>query len=271
MSGKATRWLKGCGCTLAVLLVVGVIALVVGSMTMIRPLREAIETREQLDLKYGSQSDYTPPADGAIPRDRLEQFLTMRRELMEICGRFEEAYESLEAMERFDSQDTAPNGEVLRAAFKAARGAFGLAPAFGDFIQARNQTLLDHGVGLGEYTYIYSMAYGSSLLDIQEDGDVTRMQVHVSRRVLDVLQDMLERQLDQVEPGSAWADTLKAEVDRLEGSGWSVPWINGLPPTIDASLAPFRTDLEEQFCRYTVDLELAVHRTINGGIGIQGD
>ncbi len=271
MSGKTASWLKGCGCTFTVLLVLGVIVLVGSSLTMLKPFRQAIEIREQLDLEYGSQSEFTPAADGAVLPDRMERFLAVRRELMVTCGRFEQAYDSLNSMEQFDGQDDPPQGEVLKAAFNAARGAFGLAPAFGDFIQARNQSLMDNGIGLGEYTYIYSIAYGDRLLDLQEDGDVTTMQVHVSPRVLGVLQDMLKRQLDRAGPGSAWTEALKAEINRLEETAWTVPWIDGLPAAIAASVAPFRLELEENFCAETVNLELTINRTINGGIGIQGD
>ncbi len=267
MAGKGTRWLKGCGCTLAVLLVVGVLALVVASLTMMGPFREAIEVREQLDLKFGSQSDYTPAMDGTVPPDQMERFLAVRRDLMEICGRLEDAYDSLHTMEQFDGLDDPPKGEVLKAAFKTARGAFGIAPVFGEFIQARNQELMDNGLGLGEYTYIYSLAYGDRLVDVHTEGDVTRMQVHVSQRLLTLLQEMLRRQLDNAEPGSAWAGTLEDEIRKLERQPEKVPWTDGLPPAIEASLAPYRQDLEENFCAATVNLELTINRTTVGGIG----
>lgn len=271
MSGKVNRWLKGCGCSLAVLLVVGVLALVVASMTMIRPFRQAIETREQLDQTYGSQSEYTPPVDGTVSPGNMERFLKVRMDLMAVCPRFEEVYESLHAMERFDDQADPPKGEVLKAAFKTARSAFGLAPAFGDFINARNQALMDNGLGLGEYTYIYSLAYGERLVEVHTEDDVTRMQVHVSRRLLQLLQDMVRRQLESAEPGSAWAGTLEDELRKLERQPGKVPWTDGLPAAMADSLAPYRQELEENFCAATVNLELSRNRVVAGGIGITGE
>jgi hypothetical protein len=271
MAGKGARWLKGCGCTLAVLLVVGVLALVVASLTMMGPFRDAIEVREELDLKFGSQSDFTPAMDGTVPPDDMERFLAARRELMGMCARFEEAYDSLHTMDQFDGQDDPPKGEVLKAAFKTARGLFGIAPVFGEFIQARNQELMDNGLGLGEYTYIYSLAYGDRLVDVHTEGDVTRMQVHVSRRLLTLLQEMLRRQLDAAEPGSDWAGTLEDEIRKLERQPGKVPWTDGLPPAIEASLAPYRQDLEENYCAATMPLELSQNRVVGGGIGITGE
>ena len=271
MSGKGTRWLKGCGCTLAVLFAVVAIALVGASLTMLGPFREAIEIREQLDLIHGSQSDYKPAMEGTVLPDNMERFLAVRRELMELCAGFEEVYESLHAMERFDGQADPPKGEVLKTAFKTARGAFGLAPVFGEFIQARNQALMDNGIGLGEYTYIYSLAYGDRLVVVQTEGEVTRMQVHVSRRLLTLLQEMLRRQLDDAEPGSAWAGTLADEIRKLEQHPGIVPWTDGLPPAIEASLAPYRLELEENYCAATVNLELSQNRVVAGGIGITGE
>jgi hypothetical protein len=212
MSGKGTRWLKGCGCTLAV-----------------------------------------------------------RRELMDLCDRFEEVYDSLHTMEQFDGQDDPPKGEVLKAAWKTARGAFGLAPVFGEFIQARNQALMDNGIGLGEYTYIYSLAYGDRLVEVHIEDEGTRIQVHVSRRLLALLQEMLRRQLDAAEPGSAWAGTLADEIRNLERQPEKVPWTDGLPPAIEASLAPYRQELEANYCAATVNLELSRNRVVAGGIGITGE
>ncbi len=271
MDGKTTRWLKGCGCSLAVLIVLVIVAIIGSSIFMMKPFREGMEIRERLDREYGAQSEYTPAPDGSVLPDRMERFLTVRRELMPTCSRFEEAYDSLNTLEQFDGQDDPPKGEILKAVFKTARGAFGLAPAFGDFILARNRALLENGVGLGEYTYIYSLAYGDRLVEVESEGDTTRIQVHVSGRVLGVLQDMLRRQLEVAEPGSAWAGTLSDELNRMEIPLRTVPWADGLPPAIETSMAPYRPELEENFCAHTVELELSINRTTAGGIGIQGD
>ena len=271
MAGKTARWLKGCGCSLAVLVVLAVIAAIGSSIFMMKSFREGMEIRERLDREYGAQSEYTPAPDGSVLPDRMERFLTVRRELMVTCSRFEEAYDSLNTMDQFDGQDDPPKGEVLKAAWKTARGAFGLVPIFGDFILARNRALLENGIGLGEYTYIYSLAYGDRLVEVESEGDTTRIQVRVSGRVLGVLQDMLRRQLEVAEPGSAWADTLSDELSRMEIPLRTVPWADGLPPAMEASLAPYRPELEENFCLHTVDLDLTINRTMAGGIGIQGD
>jgi len=271
MSGKATRWLKGCGCTLAVLLVVGTLILIGGSAFMMKPFREAIEVRESLDQEYGAQSDYTPPTDGIVHPEQMERFLDVRRELMPMCDRFEDVYDSLQAVEQFDGQDDPPRGEILKAVFETARGAFDLAPALGEFIQARNNALVDHGIGLGEYTYIYSLAYGDRLVSVHEDGEVIRMEVNGSRRLLELLEEMLRRQRDAAETGSPWAGTLEDELRRLDGTVPDVPWSQGLPTAMEASLTPYRIELEQNYCPHTLNVELTVHKTISGGIGITGE
>jgi hypothetical protein len=97
------------------------------------------------------------------------------------------------------------------------------------------------------------------------------MQVHVSRRLLALLQEMLKRQLQAAEPGSPWADTLADEIRKLERQPGKVPWTDGLPPAIAASLAPYRQELEDNFCAATVNLELSRNRVVAGGIGITGE
>jgi hypothetical protein len=63
-------------------------------------------------------------------------------------------------------------------------------------------------------------------------------------------------------------DQLVTEIEKLEADSERLPWQDGLPPAVAASLAPFRDRLDAGFCRETAGLELNQNR--QRGLSIQG-
>ena len=66
--------------------------------------------------------------------------------------------------------DSKPLGERLKSVFQVMGSGVGMAQDIGHLFEARNQALLDKGMGIGEYTYIYILAYYSWLGHSPDDG-----------------------------------------------------------------------------------------------------
>ena len=85
---KIPSWLVGCGigCAVPVVLCLGLFG---GGIYYINRLAggvdQAIETRGVLNERFGEPVDYVPAADGAVPAERMETFLAVRRSLQPLC------------------------------------------------------------------------------------------------------------------------------------------------------------------------------------------
>lgn len=264
---------KGCG--IAVVVIVTMLALVGGWVVTIRPLHKAIEARETLAERYGPQDGFTPPADGAVSAERMEAFLATREQLTESCARLTEASRAIEYMESFEWVESPKRKDLLGSLWERGRSAMGLEPRRGEFWRARNEALLDAEMGLGEYTYIFVLAYSSHLVSYrEEEGRVVVEDVKVLSRVRRLLLESLRRQLATVEAGppgadsSIWAEQLAGEIARLEQDPRRIPWMEGLPAQIEASVAPSRERLDALLCEATLALELI--RNEKDGLSVHG-
>ena len=127
-------------------------------------------------------------------------------------------------------------------------------------------------MGLGEYTYIYAMAYHEQLLDAASEGLFIE-QGPVPDDVLAALRAMLSRQRDALIPqgdtqinaqGDAQGDArfaiqqIEAEIAALERDSRRLPWRDGLPSTIEDSLVAFRDRLGQVHCGPTTGIEMDV-------------
>jgi hypothetical protein len=179
-------------------------------------------------------------------------------------------------------------GELLEWGLGAAKveGLRNLIPSAMDFVSVRSQALLEAGVGPGEYLYIYSLAYYSWLGHSPADGPAFRLvgdseggnsqrragedafDVREGRRewVLTHLNEkllpMMRRQLADLEEGTAestpWHDQLAAEVAAMEEDRFRIPWRDGVPERIAASLEPYRRPLESSYRALFNPLEVTV-------------
>lgn len=266
MSGKSRRWLAGCGIGCGVVVVLVIVGVVGGSFMMMGDFKDAIGDRETLDQRYGGQGDFVPAADGAIPPERMEAFLAVRDSVMTFCDDFMATSAQFERMDALD--EDAPKVEALSGVAGLTGEIFMMVPRMGRFFGARNGMLLEVGMGLGEYTYIYVLAYGDRL---RGDGVAPESDFFSSgdpnARVCGVLRGMVRNQLD----AAVDADTralLEAEIGRLEADPRRIPWQDGLPPNVAASIAPYRERLDAVFCPATVGLELNKNR--QRGLSIHG-
>jgi len=247
----------GCGC-----LVVAAVAIPVVMTAMIMvPMNRAVSDRTELEALYGTQKSYVPPASGAPSPDRIEAFLTVRRALEPACGDFWGAEHAVAAMEAFDDEVEPSRMAVIRQAMSTSRTMMGMGSLIGHYYETRNQALLDAGMGLGEYTYIYVMAYNDKIVNPPAELHLFDPET-VNQRVHAALHSMLVNQLEVARREGGSEDTvaaLAAEARALEDDPHRIPWQDGLPPAIEASILPFRDELDLAYCGSTASLELMIN------------
>ncbi len=258
------KWgLVGCS-TVAVLFVLSIGACFVVLRGPIQEIGKAKATREGLEEKLGVVSDYLPPASGAIPAERLAVFVAVRESLGEAQAELEVILAKMPPNEL---------NEMSGGFFSRAGSAFGalkeMISAISNYVDQRDQQLIIHEMGLGEYLYIYGTVYSSWLghapsagplvtkatrpeaakqqgEDLFEGEDSSFAPQRVQERYHVTMLHFLERQLggmgDLADPG--WRSTLEEEIARLRADPSSWAWQNGLPPAAAEGLEAMRERLE---------------------------
>ena len=247
----------GCG----VLIVLAIALPFVLGVMMMGPFKRAVDTRVVIEEQFGPQEAYVPPVSGAPAADRIEVFLDVRRALTAPCADLTTAEDQVRKLESFDDQDEVDRMEVIKQAFSTTRSMMGVGPLIGQFYETRNQKLLDVGMGLGEFTYIFAIAYNDRLLD-EPEGETLFGPRITNRRVRSALRSMLENQLEALqsqEGEQGGIEKLAGEIAAMEADERRIPWQDGLPSTIAESLAPFRSELDELFCPAMAPLELMIN------------
>ena len=247
----------GCG----VLLVIAIAIPFVLGVMMMGPFKRAVDDRQAIEEQFGPQEAYVPPASGVPSADRIEVFLDIRRALAEPCADLTRAEKQLQKMETFDDQDEVDRMEVMKEAFSLTRSMMGVGPVIGHFYEVRNRNLLDAGMGLGEFTYIFAVAYNERLLDKPQGEQLFGPKI-INHRVRNAFLEMLESQLDLLQTeGGADADivALEAEIAAMEEDETRIPWQDGIPPAITEALAPYRAELDELYCPAMAPLELMIN------------
>lgn len=268
---RMSNWMLGCllGCGgLGLIVLIGATA---GGMWMYRVFEDfdvAVQQRDELEERFGEGDSFRPAADGAIPADRMETFLAVRRELLPYCERFGDTTGSFARIQEMDGRDEEPG---LRDILGVVRSAMGIAPLMGDYFSRRNGLLLEQGMGIGEYTYIYVMAHRSWLRSPIDEGLPMK---EIRRRVHDELVAMLDNQLADLRatvgtPGPPLEARLEAEIAALRSDPDRVPWQDGLPAALLGSLEPWREDLESSYCPAAAGFDLGRNR--RRGMAIHGD
>ncbi|MCP4572532.1 MAG: hypothetical protein GY838_09305 [bacterium] len=266
MAGAAKKWAIGCGigCGLMIIIAGGIGTCGYLGVKKIADDAEGLdEGFETLEEVYGEPGDFTPEMDGTIRSERLEVFLDIRQDL---------ATPREELGDILATLDDEGGGNVI----DKIKAGFGLVPGLFRFIDQRNQVLVERGMGLGEYSHIYSVAYfawlekdpgdgpGFQLNGDDEGEGSVRWGVHTEsggdererreediRRYLHRIQRrMLENQIAAAEAGAleeARLDELRAEASRMDDRSRRLLWENELPEPLRESLEPFRTRLEESY------------------------
>lgn len=258
------------GCLVVGLL--GILLIVGGAWLTTRPFKKAIAAREELDRKFGEPEEWQPAADGVIAAGRIDAFVSVREAMMPLCEEFAalgEQFARMDAMEESEVSST----EALREGLRTARMATGIGRTLGRHIKARNDALLAAEMGLGEYSWLYLVAYGGGRLgsEFPEAGPFGEDAVSDAARQLLVQQiETMRAELgDGVDGFDAvdWAAELEAEIGRLQEDPERMPWQEGLPAQLSGQLVENQVRLDELFCPETRSLDLARGRS--DGISIQ--
>jgi len=294
MQRKTSNWLLGCGIGCAVLILGGVVLGTMGVMSvrsMFKGFSAAADSRQTLDDRFGVVDDYTPPADGVIPPDRMTAFVAVREATQPERMAISKALATFPLNAKEASElESKPFFEKLTQGLSLGRSAMGMAADMGRLFQKRNQALLDQGMGLGEYTWIYVIAYDSWLshspgdgpanqafrFDHDEDdgalrhrGDNGRLLSRIHGNLVSMLRNQLAAVPDQ--PGQeAWRHELETQIEAMNSGTQRIPWEGGLPERMSAPLEPYRERLEATYDPAVNQFELARNRR-RGRFSVQAD
>ncbi len=257
---------KGCGigCGVATLVVGLIVAVGVAWMRpAIEEARSAEAAADRLEDALGTLDDWTPDVSDPLPPDRLDVFLAVRSATSSETAALEALLADTPPDELTDEHSSvrAKVGAVLRMLRR-------MIGSVGAYLTARDDALVDDGMGPGEYGWIYVLAYHSWLGTPVDAGPVVTKPVgrHVSPRTGERL---FGEDHDRYSPsrvrravrrlcvppfrrmveaarrtGDPRLSELEAELARLESRPDAVPWQNGLPPELEATLAGRATEVE---------------------------
>jgi len=277
------KWAIGCGIGCGAVVVLCLVLIILGVFflkDMVTSFEETGELTKSLNELYGEVDDFAPSLDGRIPYERMQAFLYVRDQLGPARDSLSETIDFLESV---GDQNKDEKGRRIGVAIRAIKAGFGLIPQIGEYYTRRSRALLEVEMGLGEYLYIYILSYYSMLGKSPGEGpgfrlmqgDVkwglndwnrednleernSQMTERVHAFVLAMLKN-LEPQLDV--PSSnpdeeEWKGIFLSEIQILEANPLRIPWQDGLPFVIEASLRPFLSRLENTYSPQVNVLEL---------------
>lgn len=284
MEKSTKNWFIGCGIGCGVIVVILLILLALGFFfvkDIVYKFEETGELTNSLKDLYGEIEDYTPPSDGRISYESMEDFLYVRESMASVREKLDHSISILDSTRKPEGgEDVRRPGRGIRA-FKAV---IGLIPGIGDFYAQRSQALLDVEMGLGEYMYIYILSYYSMLEKPPGDGpgfqlvqddkewnfddwdredNLEERNVKMTEKINQLILSMLKNQLPQLDSPATtpaedeWRGAFLAEIQALESDVLRIPWYKSLPFVIEASFRPFLTRLENNYSPQTNILELA--------------
>jgi len=272
VAGSGKKWLVGCGVGCGAVVLLGILLSVGGSLYMMRPFNQAIDVQKELVAEYGPREAYIPGPQG-ITSDRLEAFLAVRRAVMPMCEEFRKIADSFAAMDELDKGGQEPSkGEMFKAVGNLTGDIFGMVGNMGRFTQLRNQALLDQGMGLGEYIWIYVLVYNSwkghrpnQDIDGQsERGFSTSERKVILRLVRNHAEALAEAGL--TDQALLW----EKEAGLMERTETGVPFKDGgLPQEMIRGFLPYEKKLDNLYCEATSSFEL--NRIQKKGLSIRSE
>ena len=278
MAQEWPPWFKagGVGC-LAVSALSVVVVLAVYAFVRLSGERD-IHSREALSRVLPDASSFTPAGDRSLAPERLEAFLAVRRRLAVHCQEFAGIESAFARMDSYDGSAGSPSaaesdpGGFARDLGRALKAFVSVARRLGAYLETRNRTLLEEGMGLGEFTWIQVVAYHAWL------GEPTRRFVLArpdeprvfQDRVVPQVREMIRRHLAASERAGAPGIELapwRRELAALDRNPERVPFADGPPPALAGSLEPYREALRSVWCPATQELDLVV--TVRDGLGFE--
>jgi hypothetical protein len=262
MAERSRGWLKGCAIGCGVLALVPILGLLIVSVRTCVPLRSASRAQARLEALFGPPESFVPPPDGVVPAARIQAFLVVRRSLAEVCQHAEAMQQQMQRVEKLDGADSPSGREVAGTTKGLGEVAAGIAPLIAELFEQRNHALLEAGMGLGEYSYIFALAYREQLLGESIREVLFCADGPVAPEVLAALRAMLSHQLEastSEERNEGEHRSLEREIRAMEADPQRLPWQDGLPDAIEVSLAPHRALLDAAYCGSTAQMDMDRH------------
>jgi hypothetical protein len=261
MSGPQRGCLRNAaiGCGLAVVFAVAIPVIL--AIMIMGPLSTAVADRQAGEARFGAQEQFVPPVTGVPTAERVEAFLAVRQELAPTCADFWRTEDAVRELEALDEHGEASKLEALGRALTTTRRMMAMGPLIGEFYETRNRALLDAGMGLGEYTYLYVLAYRKQILNPDRELQLFGPEV-VNPRVQAALRSMLEHQLVAATETGADREievALEHEIQAMTTDPKRIPWQDGMPAALTDDLAPYRERLDDAFCGASAPLELLIN------------
>lgn len=229
------------------------------------------DSQKELFQTHGTPRAFVPTHGGLPTDERIVLFLKTRGDMLQ--WRESTVLQLADFIQKKQKKD---GGGPLDY-FRLARTTGDLFSHLARYWDARNKALLANDMGLGEYIYIYSLAYYSYLgydpadgvqqvaLDFDGDSSVVQGEVNPDETDQDkawaqihyLLQPMLEAALREGRfDDFRWKEALNSEVVRLAESPRRYPWRDGAPHALADVFRAHRRALEEQYDRALNPMEL---------------
>ncbi len=272
MAGSGKKWLVGCGVGCGVAVLLSILLTVGGSLYMMRPFSKAVDAQKALEVEFGTREAYIPPAEGITP-DRLEVFMAVRRDLLPMCEEFRKIGDSFAAMDDLDKDGDEPSkSEIFKAIGGLTGSIFGMVGNLGRFTELRNQALLEGGMSLGEYIWIYVLVYNSWQGEVPNrdfDGDA---EGDMSSKEQKVVREMVLRHVEALASAGMAAEAAlwEDEAGRMKRAETGVPFKSGtLPEGLIRVFEPYSGELKSLYCEATSSFEM--NRIKKKGLSIHSD
>ena len=162
--GRKWKMGLGIGCGAMLLIVVGILGMGTWYAGRINEEYKEVTNSEKalFAATEGDRGFMQPP--GSIPSpDRIEVFLAVREDLDSWRGTM------ATASRQFAVDQDHQRAGGLKDLLKLFNTGSDLMPTYAGFWTARNESLLAHEMGPGEYAYIYRLVYHTGALDVDFD------------------------------------------------------------------------------------------------------
>jgi hypothetical protein len=252
--GRAKFWL----------LIVLTLVFIIGSgiYFLAAQTRESKRLEQVLNERFGWAENHTPAINGAIPPQRLDQFLLVRQAVQSGCADYQSILNSLIELEAMDSEQGSQEGDKVSSGVGNIKNIFSTGSKMLQFTEHRNRALVNANMGFGEYMYIYLAAYGEQLANEPNSPYSEMDEAYISARTREEIVQILRNQLVAIassDPGphsESLVSQLQAEIEAVKSESHPAPWPSGPGEAALESLAPYRKQINDLYCSGIVRIEL---------------
>ncbi len=287
MNSTTSKWLLGCGIGCGVVIIIVAVLCGTGYYFIrgtVQSFQDVDESNTLLIKELGEPESFGLYSSEAVPPKRLELFLALRDSTALNREKIEKRLAELDSRLSHTQKGEPHFGEVMGL----VKEGFSLMPDVAGYIAARNYKLLNGGMSLGEYYYLYGLIYYSWLdkdlgdgppfpltgrnnrmngfrFDYETHKDTTwaeekkqfsqERRERIIRRFHDLSEAMIRTSLETAR--GQYALRLKRELKVLEDNPDRILWQEGLPSRTRRSLEPFREKLQASYSSWLSSLEFA--------------